>query len=140
MRSQSCSVCPGGDIDGGIGPGIFQICDELGIRKQPEAAVETGGKRRSPTPHFYVRASVDTKFFKKRPAFWAGLSYGAGDEARTRYLHLGKVALYRMSYTRIGNVTYYNAFSQNVKRYFYAVDIFLSEEIGYGGKRRSPAP
>ena len=25
---------------------------------------------------------------------------GAGDEARTRYLHLGKVALYRMSYTR----------------------------------------
>ena len=28
------------------------------------------------------------------------LFYGAGDEARTRYLHLGKVALYRMSYTR----------------------------------------
>ena len=27
---------------------------------------------------------------------------GAGDEARTRYLHLGKVALYRMSYTRRG--------------------------------------
>ena len=27
--------------------------------------------------------------------------YGAGDEARTRYLHLGKVALYQMSYTRI---------------------------------------
>ena len=25
---------------------------------------------------------------------------GAGDEARTRYLHLGKVALYRMSYAR----------------------------------------
>ena len=27
--------------------------------------------------------------------------FGAADEARTRYLHLGKVALYRMSYTRI---------------------------------------
>ena len=26
--------------------------------------------------------------------------YGAGDEARTRYLHLGKVALYQMSYAR----------------------------------------
>ncbi len=26
--------------------------------------------------------------------------FGAGDEARTRYLHLGKVALYQMSYTR----------------------------------------
>ena len=25
---------------------------------------------------------------------------GAGDEARTRYLHLGKVALYQMSYIR----------------------------------------
>ena len=27
--------------------------------------------------------------------------FGAGDEARTRYLHLGKVALYQMSYIRI---------------------------------------
>ena len=26
---------------------------------------------------------------------------GAADEARTRYLHLGKVALYQMSYGRI---------------------------------------
>ena len=26
--------------------------------------------------------------------------YGAGDEARTRYLDLGKVALYQMSYAR----------------------------------------
>ena len=29
------------------------------------------------------------------------LHNGAADEARTRYLHLGKVALYRMSYIRI---------------------------------------
>ena len=29
------------------------------------------------------------------------LLFGAGDEARTRYLHLGKVALCQMSYTRI---------------------------------------
>ena len=27
--------------------------------------------------------------------------FGAGDEARTRYLHLGKVALYQMSYARM---------------------------------------
>jgi hypothetical protein len=35
---------------------------------------------------------------------------GADDEARTRYLHLGKVALYQMSYTRISffDATYYN--------------------------------
>ena len=36
---------------------------------------------------------------KKQP--YGCFLYGAGDEARTRYLHLGKVALYRMSYTRI---------------------------------------
>ena len=38
---------------------------------------------------------------KNPPPDWARDSIGAGDEARTRYLHLGKVALYRMSYTRI---------------------------------------
>ena len=32
---------------------------------------------------------------------WPRYHIGAGDEARTRYLHLGKVALYQMSYTRI---------------------------------------
>ena len=30
------------------------------------------------------------------------LRFGAADEARTRYLHLGKVALYQMSYSRNG--------------------------------------
>ena len=43
------------------------------------------------------------------------LSYrriGADDEARTRYLHLGKVALYRMSYIRKCNGYYtYKCFS-----------------------------
>ena len=34
------------------------------------------------------------------------LCNGAGNEARTRYLHLGKVALYRMSYARISNGNY----------------------------------
>ena len=43
--------------------------------------------------------------------------YGAGDEARTRYLHLGKVALYRMSYTR-RNKWYYNSFSKKVNTLF----------------------
>ena len=31
--------------------------------------------------------------------------FGAADEARTRYLHLGKVALYQMSYSRIFGFT-----------------------------------
>ncbi len=30
---------------------------------------------------------------------------GANDEARTRYLHLGKVALYQMSYVRINGAS-----------------------------------
>ena len=29
------------------------------------------------------------------------IKFGASDEARTRYLHLGKVALYQMSYIRM---------------------------------------
>ena len=40
-------------------------------------------------------------YMAKPPARLGRRFYGAGDEARTRYLHLGKVALYRMSYTRI---------------------------------------
>ena len=38
---------------------------------------------------------------KSRPIAEAIGLYGAGNEARTRYLHLGKVALYRMSYARV---------------------------------------
>ena len=39
---------------------------------------------------------------------------GASDEARTRYLHLGKVALYQMSYTR-SDKWYYSRVEKNVK-------------------------
>ncbi len=37
----------------------------------------------------------------KRPVRDRSFYFGAADEARTRYLHLGKVALYQMSYSRI---------------------------------------
>ena len=40
-------------------------------------------------------------FRKKGRLIFLSVLFGADDEARTRYLHLGKVALYRMSYTRI---------------------------------------
>ena len=43
---------------------------------------------------------VNIYFYRKSPQMTVGSS-GAGNEARTRYLHLGKVALYRMSYARI---------------------------------------
>ena len=40
-------------------------------------------------------------FFAKKSVSPEWTHRGASDEARTRYLHLGKVALYQMSYTRI---------------------------------------
>ena len=43
--------------------------------------------------------------------------HGASDEARTRYLHLGKVALYQMSYTR-GDKRYYSRFFGKVNPLF----------------------
>ena len=48
----------------------------------------------------------------EKPAFGAGFHYlsGAADEARTRYLHLGKVALYQMSYGRIYKMKGNNSF------------------------------
>ena len=44
---------------------------------------------------------ADQSFADSCLTTWLRYHIGAGDEARTRYLHLGKVALYRMSYTRI---------------------------------------
>ena len=46
------------------------------------------------------QASGDCLLKEKEPIF-APIKNGAGDGARTRYLHLGKVALYQMSYARI---------------------------------------
>ena len=41
------------------------------------------------------------KFAEKKERRKTRSLYGADDEARTRYLNLGKVALYQMSYIRI---------------------------------------
>ena len=43
---------------------------------------------------------------KIRPPFGWSYFFGAGDEARTRYLDLGKVALYQMSYARKRKIDY----------------------------------
>ena len=47
-----------------------------------------------------VRASARPINAKKHHPVGMVLFFGAGDEARTRYLDLGKVALYQMSYAR----------------------------------------
>ncbi len=44
------------------------------------------------SPHLFLNFNTHT-------FVWV-LKFGAGNEARTRYLHLGKVALYQMSYAR----------------------------------------
>ena len=41
---------------------------------------------------------------KEKASIIRCLLFGAGNETRTRYLHLGKVALYRMSYARTRNI------------------------------------
>ena len=54
------------------------------------------GKRQG--MHYFFRIGAQ----KNHPEGW--LRCGAADEARTRYLHLGKVALYQMSYGRMAYV------------------------------------
>ena len=69
------------------------------------AATRTAGDKR-PTGAFsrFARAlfaPLPASFPKnKGMTYVMPLFFGAGDEARTRYLHLGKVALYQMSYAR----------------------------------------
>ena len=76
-----------------------------------------------PSPAALIRAAFDYSShrpllcYKKKTTTLVVVFYGAGDEARTRYLHLGKVALYRMSYTR-RNKRYYNSYFQNVNTLF----------------------
>ncbi len=55
-------------------------------------------------------AGTQNKRTSSRMSFY----FGAGDEARTRYLHLGKVALYQMSYAR-GTVVIISAHRPIVK-------------------------
>ena len=47
-----------------------------------------------------------SKTQKKKVTQWVTFFFGAGDEARTRYLDLGKVALYQMSYARMWHRPY----------------------------------
>ena len=76
--------------------------EKTGLFRYGVTAVKTGGEQVSTGDlHFDFRA-CHRKTKKKQMLKHLLLLYGAGDEARTRYLHLGKVALYRMSYTRNG--------------------------------------
>ncbi len=73
---------------------------------------------------------------KKTTDFIRNLSfYGASDEARTRYLHLGKVALYQMSYTRNSEL-YYSIIPGAVNPFFKKVQkIHTRLSVGQPGVR-----
>ena len=61
----------------------------------------TGYKTAHRAVLFNALSSLVSITKKKTPVIDRRFLFGAADEARTRYLHLGKVALYQMSYSRI---------------------------------------
>ena len=71
-----------------------------------EAPASGSEPRLSSRVHFWAAlpsksSKIPTVSKKKAPVYDRCFLFGAADEARTRYLHLGKVALYQMSYSRI---------------------------------------
>ncbi len=62
---------------------------------------------------------------KSQSSDWL-FTFGAGDEARTRYLHLGKVALYRMSYARSISVSNYSISLKYVNDKISRIIIYLT--------------
>ena len=66
-----------------------------------------------------------------------GFLFGAGDEARTRYLDLGKVALYQMSYARrTGLIIPYDSAFVNPIFYFFSRKVVGVTMICYKEKKR----
>ena len=76
-------------------PGIPRMA--LAIRRSPASPLDL-----TRFAQVEAESSPVLRHIPKRiphPVGW-GILFGAGDEARTRYLDLGKVALYQMSYAR----------------------------------------
>ena len=73
-------------------------------RCTPRPSLEFPAKRaKIDSPPDCQIPSFEPGKMRKKEQILSYLLYGAGDEARTRYLHLGKVALYQMSYARNGH-------------------------------------
>ena len=66
------------------------------------------------------------RFRQKKVRLENQSDFGAGDEARTRYLHLGKVALYRMSYTRVTLCIIASFFHLSIGFFIYTQDDCMS--------------
>ena len=88
-----------------------------------------------------VEAASGAGTKKERHDLWSCLSFGASDEARTRYLHLGKVALYQMSYTRNSRV-YISRFPPRCQHLFYfsSVSRPTDPSAPYTGRDQAASP
>ena len=75
-------------------------------QQSPGLLLPASTSRRAVRSRSSFRASPDSIPQKTRPPLGGLVFCGAGDEARTRYLDLGKVALYQMSYARKRKVDY----------------------------------
>ena len=98
------------------------VCIFCFAKNKGSASVRTGCRHSTGMSDLIFRASM---LQKKTDAFWRLSFFGAGDEARTRYLHLGKVALYQMSYTRIEH-WYYSTNFRFVNTFFMVLGSFFN--------------
>ena len=84
--------------------------------------------------------SLSPKAVTKKTVRKSRTVFGAEDEARTRYLHLGKVALYQMSYSRTKRRTSQRliiiANHEGIVKAIFA--IFSKKESAFGGTLHFP--
>ena len=106
-RPKRCDACDeSGAGDGGCDS--LRSLHALRHAARPSPSLGLAGHRGSNrAPSFYApdgagwrQAGLVLRKKKAGHQTWCPAISGAGDGARTRYLHLGKVALYQMSYAR----------------------------------------
>ena len=122
QHMQNVGKCAQGGTMVSISPLTAQMCCRRATRLSSHERGMPSGRRGSPGGsaagthaalsichrHIDIVPCGTTGLFESRPADsqketppdWVVFLFGAGDEARTRYLDLGKVALYQMSYAR----------------------------------------
>ena len=86
-QSTEASRCPRAELPQAVSPPLFVARQPQYTARDTELSTSAAGN----VEKSHRRASLHKRW----------LHVGAADEARTRYLHLGKVALYQMSYGRI---------------------------------------
>ena len=91
------------------------------------------GHLRTKIVMLYIYAKRERKSIEKTKtsSFRMRFFTGASDEARTRYLHLGKVALYQMSYTRSDKREYTKKLSSCQEVFLKKLNFFIEGLFRY---------